>query len=98
MQAERLDYVAARLSLKDLAKRLAAPLTEEHAWAILHQLAQSFAKRGDGSSRSCKTAADIARLRPLPGSVRLSLDRVSLSEDGEIHLEELKHKPFARGE
>ena len=90
------EYVTARLSLKELAKRLASPLTEEHAWAILHQLAQKFARRLGFANGTC-SRQKTEGLRA-PGSIRLSLDGVALSEDGEVYLEEIKFKPCGQGE
>ena len=99
MSTERggLEYVTTRLSLKELATRLASPLTEEHAWAILHQLAQKFARQLGFASGSC-SRQKTKEGSQAPGSIRLSLDGVALLEDGEVYLEESKFKPCDSGE
>ena len=91
------EYVTARLSLKELATRLASPLTEEHAWAILHQLSQKFARQLGFASGGYSHQKVEEGLRA-PSNVRLNLNGVAISENGEVYLEESKFKPCDSGE
>lgn len=75
------------LSLKEIARRFASPLTEEHAWAVLHQLARRFSRQIDrnnfaGGSRGETNDHDLL--------VVLTLEGVSLSENGEVDVKEVK--------
>ena len=82
------QYTTVRLSLQDIAKSFASPLTEEHAWAILYQLAQKFARQIAGSSSNPHAAAYVqAGRRP---EVLISLEGVSLCGDGEIYFKPVR--------
>ena len=79
------QYTDVRLSLNDIAKRFASPLTEEHAWAILYQLTRKFARQiaGSGVDRGPE--------------VLISLEGVSLSGDGEVFFKSIRKSRLLEG-
>ena len=91
---EDTQHAAARLSLREIAERFASPLTEEHAWAVLYQLVQKFARQNgresfDGSSRDLFYKFKCSD-PTYPPAVALTLEAVMMSEDGLVYFEEDK--------
>ena len=85
--------LSARVSLKEIAKRFASPLTEEHAWAILYQLTQRFMRQRENFERGNNLFRSNQDRR-----VVINLESVLLSEDGEIDVKTVRKRPSWEGE
>ena len=85
--------LSARVSLKEIAKRFASPLTEEHAWAVLYQLTQRFMRQRDNFERGNNHFRSNQDRR-----VVINLESVSLSEYGEIDVKTVRKGPNWEGE
>ena len=87
-------HTVARVSLKEILHRFASPLSEEHAWAVLYQIVQKFARHDRESFGASPALYKTDELRHLCCSAEavLTLEGVSLSEDGEVFIEKLNSK------
>lgn len=85
--------LSVRVSLKEIARRFASPLTEEHAWAVLYQLTQRFLRQRENFERGCSRSNQNQS-----GRVVINLDSVLLSEDGEVDVKTMRKKPIFEGE
>ena len=81
----------ARVSLREIARRFASPLTEEHAWAVLYQLTQRFMRQRENFERGSIDVFKSSR-------VVINLEGVLLSEDGEIDVKTIRKRPTREGE
>ena len=98
MESERTGFseakqLSARVSLKEISKRFASPLTEEHAWAVLYQLTQRFMRQRTNFERQSNPL-----IRNQDSHVVITLDSVLLSEDGEIEVKTTRKRPNWDGE
>lgn len=87
--------LSVRVSLKEIARRFASPLTEEHAWAVLYQLTQRFMRQRENFERGCSLYRSNQNQS---GRVMINLDSVLLSEDGEVDMKTMRKKPIWEGE
>lgn len=84
--------LSVRVSLKEIAKRFASPLTEEHAWAVLYQLTQRFMRRGANFVRQSNLLRSNQDSRAV-----ITLESLLLSENGEIEVKTVRKRPNREG-
>ena len=90
--------MSARVSLKEIANRFASPLTEEHAWAVLYQLAQRFMRQTADRDNFERESRSNCLMGDQDRRLVLTLEGVLLSEDGEIEVKTIRKKPNWEGE
>jgi hypothetical protein len=85
-----------RVSLKEIARRFASPLTEEHAWAVIYQLTQRFLRQRESFERGGINPSYRSN-QNRNSRVVINLESVLLSEDGEVDVKTRK-RPTWEGE
>lgn len=87
--------LSVRVSLKEIARRFASPLTEEHAWAVLYQLTQRFLRQRENFERGSNLYRSNQNQS---GRIVINLDTVLLSEDGDVDVKTMSKRPIFEGE